>query len=59
MARNHVWRYTLRLFHTFAIFEQKKTKNLCQKGGHKFCFLLKKRALGAPGSIDCTILVDF
>ena len=23
MARNHVWRYTLRLFHTFAIFETK------------------------------------
>ena len=22
MARNHVWRYTLRLFHTFAIFEK-------------------------------------
>ena len=23
MARKHVWRYTLRLFHTFAIFEEK------------------------------------
>ena len=33
MARNHVWRYTLRLFHTFAIF--KKSKNRCQKGGQK------------------------
>ncbi len=22
MARNHVWRYTLRLFHTFAILEK-------------------------------------
>ena len=22
MAQNHVWRYTLRLFHTFAIFEK-------------------------------------
>ena len=30
MARNHVWRYTLRLFHTFAIFE-KKSKNQCKK----------------------------
>merc|ERR1712110_1196919 len=26
MAWNHVWRYTLRLFHTFAIFEKKKRK---------------------------------
>ena len=26
MARNHVWRYTLRLFHTFAIFEKKNRK---------------------------------
>ena len=24
MARNHVWRYTLRLFHTFAIFEKNR-----------------------------------
>ena len=24
MARNHVWRYTLRLFHTFAIFEKSR-----------------------------------
>ena len=22
MAQNHVWRYTLRLFHTFSIFEK-------------------------------------
>ena len=22
MAQNHVWRYTLRLFHTFALFEK-------------------------------------
>ena len=24
MAQNHVWRYTLRLFHTFSIFEKEK-----------------------------------
>ena len=24
MAQNHVWRYTLRLFHTFAIFEKSR-----------------------------------
>ena len=24
MARNHVWRYTLRLFHTFALFEKNR-----------------------------------
>ena len=24
MARNHVWRYTLRLFHTFAVFEKNR-----------------------------------
>ena len=24
MAQNHVWRYTLRLFHTFAIFEKNR-----------------------------------
>ena len=29
MARNHVWRYTLRLFHTFAIF--KKYRNFDEK----------------------------
>ena len=27
MARNHVWRYTLRLFHTFAIFEKNRKIN--------------------------------
>ena len=27
MARNHVWRYTLHLFHTFAIFENNRKIN--------------------------------
>ena len=27
MAQNHVWRYTLRLFYTFAIFEKYKKNN--------------------------------
>ena len=30
MARKHVWRYTLRLFHTFAIFE-KTQKNYAKR----------------------------
>ena len=30
MAQNHVWRYTLRLFHTFANFE--KIEKSMQKG---------------------------
>ena len=33
MARNHVWRYTLRLFHTFAIFE--KSRKVDAKRGPK------------------------
>ena len=58
MAQNHVSRYTLRLFHTFAIFE-KKSENRCQKGGQKSHFLMKKRSLGAKGSIEKLTLVDF
>ena len=38
MARNHIWRYTLRLFHTFAIFEQKKDEKWTQKGNPKVMF---------------------
>ena len=54
MAQNHVWRYTLRLFHTFAIFE-KKQKNRCQNGAPKSCFLVQKRASDAAGSINSAI----
>ena len=58
MARNHVWRYTLRLFHTFAIFE-KSRKNPCQKGVQRSCMLVQKLDLGVTRSIDSAILVDF
>ena len=53
MAQNHVWRYTLRLFHTFAIFE-KTSKNRCEKGPQKSCFLVQNRDLGVQGSIVTT-----
>ena len=58
MARNHVWRYTIRLFHTFAIFEKKNQKSM-QKGMPKSHFLMKKPSLGAKGSIEKLTLADF
>ena len=33
----------------------KKSKNRCQKGPQKSCFLVQNRASSAPGSIDCAI----
>jgi len=45
MARNHVWRYTLRLFHTFAIFEKSEkinAKRYAKK--HVFCSKIDPRA---------------
>ena len=48
MAWKHVWRYTLRLFHTFVIFE-KNIKKRCRTGPAKSCFFIKKRSLGAKG----------
>ena len=51
MAQNHVWRYMLRLFHTFAIFEN-KLKNQCQTGHQKSCFFIKKLPLSGKGSIE-------
>ena len=42
MAQNHVWRYTLRLFHTFSIFE--KSRKIDAKREAKSChFWSKKR----------------
>ena len=38
MAQNHVWHYTLRLFHTFAILKQNQ-ENQCKKGCRKSSFL--------------------
>ena len=40
MARNHVWRYTLRLFHTFAIFEKSEKIN-AKRYAKKHVFALK------------------
>ena len=48
MARNHVWRYTLRLFHTFAPFEN--NRKICAKREPQNWFLMKNRSLDARGS---------
>ena len=40
IARNDVWRYTLRLFHTFALFE-KNRKIDAKRESPKSCFLMK------------------
>ena len=37
----------------------KKSKNRCQKGPEKSCFLIQNRSLDAPGSIDSAIWVVF
>ena len=44
---------------TLSPFLKKKMKNRCQKGGQKSYFLMKKRSLGAKGSIEKLTLVDF
>ena len=53
MAQNHVWRYTLRLFHTFAIFEQTQTKNCDERDPKSHVFgsesELLNRTFGAQG----------
>ena len=46
IARNHVWRYTLRLFHTFAIFE--KIEKSMPKGRPNIVFFDEKWHLGRP-----------
>ena len=58
MAWNHVWRYTLRLFHTFAILK-KQEKNDAKRDAKSLVFWSKNRTLGGQGSIDSAILVDF
>ena len=45
MARNHVWRYTLRLFHTFALFE-KNRKIDAKRHPESHVFWLEKRPSG-------------
>ena len=47
MAQNHVWRYTLRLFHTFAIFEKKKLKIYTKREAKSYTFV-EKCTLGRP-----------
>ena len=56
MARNHVWRYTLRLFHTFAFFE--KIEKSMPKASPNVMHFDEKRSFGAQGSIYSAILVD-
>ena len=56
MAQNHVWRYTLRIFHTFASFK------ICLKIGLKndhpnHDFLIEKQPPGEHGLPDDAILV--
>ena len=46
MARNHVWRHTLRLFHTFA--RLKKRRQIKEKQISQFLFLGQKTTLGRP-----------
>ena len=55
MAQNHVWRYTLRLFHTFAISEN--IEKSMQKGMPKVGFF--GLGLGAQGPIDSAFFHDF
>ena len=40
MAQNHVWRYTLRLFHTFSVFE--KDRKIDAKREAKSCHFWSK-----------------
>ena len=44
MAQNHVWRYTLRLFHTFSIFEKDQKTNAKREAESCYC---RRRALTA------------
>ena len=50
--------HTLRLFHTFALFE-KKSKNRCEKGCRKSYLVTKNGAVAAEGSIYSPILAVF
>ena len=54
MARNHVWRYTLRLFHTFAIFE-KNRKIDAKREAKSHC---RRRALTAAPQGDRRIKIS-
>ena len=67
MAQNRVWRYTLRLFHTFATFEKiEKTMTKysskvvfsdpkCDLGRPKDHFAPKSMTIGIPFGIDFSI----
>ena len=50
MGRNHVWRYTLRLFHTFAIFE-KSLKNDAKREPKSHVFWYQNRPLAPKGRL--------
>ena len=50
MARNHVWRYTLRLFHTFAIFE-KNRKNDAKREAKSHVFSSKREPWAHQGRL--------
>ena len=58
MAQNHVWRYTLRLFHTFAIFE--KIQKIDAQRDPKSCvFLSKNRSWAPQGRLILQFLMIF
>ena len=57
MARNHVWRYTLRLFHTFALFEQIRKSDAKREANSNV--VMKRRAVGVQGSVYSSSLVVF
>ena len=50
MAQNHVWRYTLRLFHTFAIFE-KRWKIYAKRDAKSHHFWSKNRPWAPQGRL--------
>ena len=50
MAQNHVWRYTLRLFYTFAIFE-KYRKIDAKRDAKSFHFWSKNRPWARKGRL--------
>ena len=57
MARNDVWRYTLRLFHTFALFET--NREIDAKREPNNFFWMKNDPSGAQGLIHSSILAVF
>ena len=58
MGRNHVWRYTLCLFHTFAVFENNR-KNDAKREAKSRGFCSKNRPWAPQGRLILTFLSIF